>query len=114
MDSVKDFIQRLISNRPGIGFLKNTVQLTCSTCGYFETFSYYALLNEPFEVLEPTAVPDTFIRESMYEEDITATPIKFIKNCPKCSGQLQAYSPVPLEYLINILQSTPPDDIMYG
>ena len=110
-----DNIDELISKTPEKEFLNNKIKLICSKCGLLEKSTYYKLLKEhQFEVLEPTSVPNTFIRESMYEEEITASPILFKKKCPKCSGQLEAISPVPLEYIMNILQSSPPDDIMYG
>ena len=110
-----DIIDELIIKKPEKGFLNNKIKFKCSTCGHLEQSTYYTLLKEhQFEVLEPTSVPNTFIRESMYEEEITASPILFKKKCPKCSGQLETFSPVPLEYIMNILQSAPPDDIMYG
>jgi DNA-directed RNA polymerase subunit M/transcription elongation factor TFIIS len=112
---VSDIIDELISKKPEKKFLNNKINLKCSTCGHSEKSTYYTLLKEhQFEVLEPTSVSNTFIRESMYEEEITASPIYFKKKCPKCSNQLEAISPVPLEYIMNILQSAPPDDIMYG
>jgi len=112
---VLDIIDELISKTPEKGFLNNKIKLKCSTCDHLERSTYYTLLKEhQFEVLEPTSVSNTFFRESMYEEEITVIPILFKKNCPKCSGQLKAISPVPLEYIMNILQSAPPDDIMYG
>jgi len=112
---VLDIIDELISKKPEKEFLNNKIKLKCSTCDHSEKSTYYTLLKEhQFEVLEPTSLPYTFFRESMYEEEITASPILFKKNCPKCSGQLEAFSPLPLEYIINILQSTPPDELMYG
>ena len=110
-----DTITELIARRAKRGFLANTITLRCSACGLLEKSTYYELLkNQHFEILRPMTVSNQYIRESYYEEEIVATPIKFSMQCPHCGGQMETFSPVPLEYILNILKSPPTDDIMYG
>lgn len=110
-----DIIKDLVLKKRKDGFLANKITLICSKCSRSEKITYYELLKkQQFELLEPMSVPDTIIREFQYDEEITATPIKFKIQCPHCGGQMETYSPVPMEYILNILQSPPPDEIMYG
>jgi hypothetical protein len=112
---VIDLIKELISKKAKRGFLGNKITLTCPVCNLSEKSTYYDLLKkQQFEIQKSIAVPEHYIRESYYEEEIMATPIKFMKQCPKCSGQMETYSPVALEYILNILQSPSTDDVMYG
>jgi hypothetical protein len=107
-----DPLKELLLKKHEKGFLGNKVRLICETCGHTENATYYELLkDEQFEILEPANVP---VVDGVYEEEVPATPIKFKKQCPNRDGEMEAFSPVPMEYIITILQSTQPDDIMYG
>ena len=110
-----DPIKELISLSEKKGFIAHKIVLECRNCGYSKESTYYDLLKDKqYELLEPTTVPNPYIQESYYEEDVTATPIKFKIECPECKGEMVAFSPVPMEYILNHLSSPPPDDIMYG
>lgn len=109
-----DLIKELISKTKKTGFLANEISFTCPKCQHKENSTYFMLLkSQHFEILEPTTVLNTVIREFTIEEEISATPVRFILRCPKCGSQMEAFSPVSLEYLLIILQSGPADDMMY-
>jgi len=110
-----DPIKELISLSDKKGFIAHKIVLECQDCGYSKESTYYDLLKDKqYELLEPTTVPNPYIQESYYEEDVTATPIKFKMECPECKGEMLGFSPVPMEYILNHLSSPPPDDIIYG
>lgn len=107
-----DLINKLLSKKHKKGFLGNRILLKCESCGQTGKRTYYELFESVhFEVLEPAHVP---IQNGVYEEEVPATPIKFKEKCPKCGNEMEAFSPVPMEYILNILQSTQPDEMMYG
>jgi hypothetical protein len=109
---VKDLLKELLLKKHEKGFLGNKVKLKCESCGHTEKSTYFELLkDEQFEILEPAHVP---VVDGVHEEEVPATPIKFKKQCPNHDGEMEAFSPVPMEYIITFLQSTQPDDIMYG
>ncbi|MDF1558427.1 MAG: hypothetical protein P1P80_09695 [ANME-2 cluster archaeon] len=110
-----DLLKELLSKKHEKGFLAKKVVLKCNTCGYTENPTYYELLkDQQIEVMEPANVPNPYILDGYYEEEVPATPIKFKKQCKNCGNDVEAFSPVPLEYILTTLQSTQPDDIMYG
>ncbi|MBW6518902.1 MAG: hypothetical protein K0A89_10435 [ANME-2 cluster archaeon] len=109
---MNDLLKKLLLKKHEKGFLANKVKLKCDSCGHTEKYTYYQLLKEElFEILEPASVP---VVDGVYEEEVPATPIKFRKQCPNHDGEMESFSPVPMEYIIAILQSTQPDEIMYG
>ncbi len=108
-------VKELLTKKHKKGFLANRVALKCESCGQTEETAYYELLkDQQFEVLEPANVPNPYIMDGIYEEDVPATPIMFKRQCPNCGSEMEAFSPVPMEYILTILQSAQPDDIMYG
>lgn len=110
-----DLIKELVLKNKKKGFLAGKVTLECPNCGRTRISTYYDLLKDShFELMPPTTVPNPYIQESYYEEEVTVIPIKFRMECPDCDGEMAAFSSVPLEYLVNMLGSPPPDDIMYG
>ena len=112
---MKDILNKLIKTKKNDKFLSNKIILTCPDCGNTEKSTYYNLLKtNQFETGEPTTVPNPYIQESYIEEETTATPILFKMQCPNCGNEMEAYSSVPMEYIITLLQSPPPDDLMYG
>ncbi|MCL7412142.1 MAG: hypothetical protein M8353_00795 [ANME-2 cluster archaeon] len=107
-----DLLKELLTKKHEKGFLANKVILTCRSCGNTEKPTYYELLsNRQFEVMEQASVP---VVDGVYEEEVPATPIKFKMKCPVCGSDVEAFSPVPMEYILMILQSNQPDQIMYG
>lgn len=109
-----DLIKELVSKKRKTGFLANEISFTCPDCRFKENSTYFVLLKaQHFEILEPITILNTVIREFTIEEEINATPVKFILKCPKCGSQMEAFSPVSLEYLLKILQSEPTDDMMF-
>ncbi len=95
-------------------FLKNKVEFKCK-CGYIETLSYYDFLAcGEFNIGQPASIISPFISESIYDETISATPIRLIKKCPDCGEEITAVFPLSVENLIPILQVQPPDPNMYG
>ncbi len=110
-----DILNKLIKTKKNNKYLSNKIILTCPDCGNTEKYTYYHLLQtNQFETSKPTTVPNPYIQESYIEEEIIATPIRFKMQCPNCGNEMEAYSPVPMEYIINLLQSPPPDELMYG
>ena len=110
-----ELVNELLSKKHEKGFLANKVAFKCESCGHTEKSSYYELLkDQQFEELEPANVPNPYIMDGIYEEEVPATPIMFKRQCPNCASEMEAFSPVPMEYILTILQTAQPDDIMYG
>lgn len=95
-------------------YLKNKLELRCK-CGFFENITYFDLLTGgEFNIGQPVATISPFISESVYDETINVTPLYFSIKCPECSEEISVVFPLSLENLISMLQSQPPDPLMYG
>ncbi len=111
---MKDSIISLLQKNRNNKFLKNKIELRCK-CGFSEKLTYYELLaGGEFNFGQPSSILSPFISESIYDENITVTPLNFSKKCPACGEEITAVFPLSLEELIPILQSRQPDPQMYG
>jgi hypothetical protein len=95
-------------------YLKNKLEIRCK-CGYFQEITYFDLLTTgEFNIGQPVATISPFISESIYDETINVTPLHFSIKCPVCDEEISVVFPLSLENLISMLQSQPPDPLMYG
>ena len=110
---MKDAIISLLEQNKKNKFLKNTIELRCK-CGFSEKITYYDFLSGEFEIGKPTHTVSPFISESIYDETISVTPLQLSRKCPSCKEDITAVFPISLENIIPMLQSKPPDLLMYG
>jgi hypothetical protein len=111
---MKDAIISLLEQNKKNSFLKNTLELRC-TCSFLEKITYYDFLSGgEFEIGKPTHTVSPYITESIYDETISVTPLKLSRKCPSCGENIIIVFPISLENIIPMLQSKPPDLIMYG
>ena len=111
---MKDAIISLLEQNKNNKFLKNTIELRCK-CGFSEKITYYDFLSGgKFEIGTPTHTVSPFISESIYDETISVTPLQLSRKCPLCGENMVAVFPISLENIIPLLQSKPPDLLMYG
>ncbi len=111
---MKDTIISLSKDNIGNRFLKNTIELKCK-CGHSEKITYYDfLVGGEFDIGETSQTVSPFISESIYDETIRVTPLHLARKCPLCGGEMKAVFPIAVENLIPMLQSKPPDPLMYG
>lgn len=111
---MKDVIISLVEKNRQNKFLKNTIELQCK-CGFKEEITYYDFLSGgDFEVGKPGKTVSPYISESIYDETISVTPLQSTKNCRSCGEKIDAFFPISLENIIPLLQSKPPDLLMYG
>ena len=111
---MKDVISSLLEQNKNNKFLKNTIELRCK-CGFSEKITYYDFLSgREFEKGKPVHTISPFISESIYDEMISVTPLQLSRKCPSCNEDIIIVFPISLENIIPMLQSKPPDLLMYG
>lgn len=111
---MKDVIISLLAQHKKNAFLKNTIELRCK-CGFLDKITYYDFLSGgEFEIGKPAHTVSPFISESIYNETISVTPLHFSRKCPSCKEDIITVFPISLENIIPMLQSKPPDLLMYG
>ncbi len=110
---MKDAIGSLLEQNKKNKFLKNTIELRCK-CGFLEMITYYDFLSGgEFEIGKPTHTVSPFISESIYDETISVTPLQLSRKCPSCKEDIIIVFPISLENISPMLQSKPPDILMY-
>lgn len=111
---MKEMLISLSQKSKNNKFLKNKIELRCK-CGFSEKLTYYDFLaGGEFSIGQPASILSPFISESVYDETINVTPLHMSKKCQACGQKITAVFPLSLENLIPILQSNPPDPVMYG
>ncbi len=111
---MKDTIISLSQKNRNNKFLKNKIEICCE-CGYSDNLSYYDFLSRgEFDFGQPVPILSPFISESIYDETINVTPLQLTRKCPSCGKDIVVVFPLSLENLIPMLQSQPPDPLMYG